>query len=68
MRYSIEPRERKYVKTLMDTTIKTGKDAVKTASKRIAQKTAEATRDLYGNKIADKINSVNKPKNKGRKR
>ena len=68
MRYSIEPRERKYVKTLMDTTIKTGKDAVKTASKRIEQKTAEATRDLYGNKIADKINSVNKSKNKGRKR
>ena len=33
--------------------------AIKTASKRIIiQKTAEATGDLIGNKIADKITSV----------
>ena len=32
------------------------------ASKRVAQKTAEATGDLIGNKIADKINSIGKPK------
>ena len=31
-----------------------------TASKRIIQKTAEATGDLIGNKIADKITSVSK--------
>ena len=60
MRYSTEPRLRKYVKgygfllfaknfgnkygkKLMDTTTKTGIDAVKTASKRVIQKTAEAT-------------------------
>ena len=44
----------------MDTVTKTGIDAVKTATKRVVQKTAEATRDLIGNKIADKITSVGK--------
>ena len=39
----------------MDTTTKTGMDAVKTASKRVVQKTEEDTGDLMGNKIADKI-------------
>ena len=33
-------------------------DAIKTASKGAIQKTAEATGDLIGNKIADKITSV----------
>ena len=33
-------------------------------SKRVVQKTAEATGDLIGNKIADKITSVGKPKEK----
>ena len=37
----------------MDTATKAGIDAAKTASKRVAQKTAEATGDLIGNKIAD---------------
>ena len=81
MRYSTEPRIRKYVKSygflssaknfgnkygkkLMDTTTKTGIDAAKTASKRVAQKTAEATGDLIRNKIADKITSIGKPKEK----
>ena len=35
-------------------------DAIKTASKRAIQKTAEATGDLIGNTIADKITSVSK--------
>ena len=35
-------------------------DAIKTASKRAIQKTAEATGVLIGNKIADKITSVSK--------
>ena len=36
-------------------------DAMKTASKRaIIQKTAEATGDLFGNKIADKITNLSK--------
>ena len=81
MRYSTEPRFRKYVKgygflsfarkfgdkcgkNLMDTARKTGINAAKIASKRVVQKTAEATRDLIGNKIADKITSIDKPKEK----
>ena len=36
----------------------------KIASKRVVQKTAVATRDLIGNKIADKITSIGKPKEK----
>ena len=43
------------VKKLMDTATKTGIDAAKTTSKRVVQKTAEATGDLIGNKIADKL-------------
>ena len=82
MRYSIEPRERRYVQgygflsfarnigthaakaaknmnnkysqKFVDTAKKSGTDAIKTASKRAIQKTAEATGDLIGNKIADK--------------
>ena len=34
------------------------------ASKRVAQKTVEATGDLIGNEIADKITSIGKPKEK----
>ena len=48
----------------MDTATKTGIDAAKTASKRVFQKTAAAPGDLIGKKIADKINSVGKSKNK----
>ena len=39
----------------MDTATKTGIDAAKAVFKRVAQKPAEATGDLIGNKIADKI-------------
>ena len=46
----------KYGKKLMDTATKTGIDAAKTAEK--------ATEDLIGNKIADKITSIGKPKEK----
>ena len=52
------------VKKVMDTAAKTGINAAKTATKRIVQKPAEATEDLIGNKIADKINSVGKSKEK----
>ena len=84
MRYSTEPKFRKYVqgygflsfarrlgdrydKKLIDTVTKTGIDAAKTASKRVVKKTAEATEDLIGNKIADKITSVGKTKEKTNK-
>ena len=46
----------------MDTATKTGTNATKIASKRVIQKTAEATRDLIGTKIADKITSLGKKK------
>ena len=91
MRYSIEPRERRYIKgygflsfaksfgnkygkklmktaikigtnfnsrygkKLTDTAIKTAKDFATIAGKKIVHKSAEAFRDLIGNKIADKI-------------
>ena len=81
MRYSTEPKYRKYVKgygflsfsrkfgdksgkKLMATATKTGIDAIKTASKRVVQRTAKATGDLIGKKIADKIISLVKTKSK----
>ena len=81
MRYSIEPRDRIYVKgygflsfaknvgkslsskygqKLLDSAKKSTTDAIKTESKRSIQKTAEATGDLIGNKIADQITGVSK--------
>ena len=96
MRYSVEPRERRYVKgygflsfarnfgnkygrklmntpietgtnvnskygkKLTDTEIKTGKDFATIAGEKIVHKTAEATGDLIGNEITDKITSASK--------
>ena len=90
MRYSIEPRERRYVKgyvflsfaknmgthatkvaknlnnkygqKLVDTAKKFATDALKIAGKRTIQKKnpAEASGDLVGNFIADKITSISK--------
>ena len=96
MRYSIEPKERRYVKgygflsfarnfgnkygkklmntaiktgtnfnskygkKITDTAIKTGKNFATIAGKKIVHKTAEATGDLIGNKIADNITSASK--------
>ena len=48
----------------MVTATKAGIDTAKTASKRVFQKTAEATGDLIRNKITDKITSVAKSKSK----
>ena len=86
MRYSIEPREGRYVKEygflsfprnlgthatkvaknlnsqygqkLAGSAIKSATDALKIAGKRAIQKTAEASGDLVGNFIADKITSI----------
>ena len=68
MRYSIEPRERRYVKgygftsfarNFYDRYSKSLMDVsetfAKTAGKKILKETAKATGDLIGNKIADKI-------------
>ena len=69
-RFSIEPRKyvkgyeflsfarnlsNKYGKKLLNTPTKTGLDPLKTASKRVVHKAAEATGECLGNKIADKI-------------
>ena len=54
----------KYGRKLIIDATKAGIDAAKTASKRVVQKIAEATGDLIGNKIADKITSVGKSKEK----
>ena len=51
-----------YSKKLMDIATKTGIDAAKTPSKRVVQKATEATGDLIGNKITDKITSLGKAK------
>ena len=50
----------KYSQKLLDSAKKSTIDAIKTASKRAIQKTAEATGDLIVNKIADKITIVSK--------
>ena len=50
----------KYIQKLLDSAKKSTTDAIKTASKRAIQKTAEATGDLISNKIADKITSLSK--------
>ena len=75
MRYSIEPRERRYVKrygfmsfarNFNDKYGKSLRNAsetfAKTAGKEILKETPKATGDLVGNKIADKITA--KPHNK----
>ena len=51
---------RKYGQKRLDSAKKSTKDAIKTASKRAIHKTAEATCDLIGNKIADIMTSVSK--------
>ena len=57
----------KNVKKLVDGAPKTSKDFAKIAGKKVIHKTAEATGDLVGNKIADKITSVGKPRSKKEK-
>ena len=52
----------------MDTAIKAGIDAAKTASKRVVQKLTEGTGDLTGNKRAEEITSAEKTKNKGKEK
>ena len=57
----------KYGQKLLDSAKKSTTDAIKTASKRAIQKTAEATGDLIGNKTADRITSVSRKPTKGLK-
>ena len=48
----------KYSQKRLDSAKKFTTDAIKTASKRAIEKTAEATSDLIRNKIADKIKNI----------
>ena len=57
----------KHGKKLTDTAIKKGKDFATIAGKKIIHESAEATGDLVGNKIADKITSMGKPRSKKEK-
>ena len=50
----------KYNKKPLDHTKKSATDAVKTSSKRVIQKIAEATSYLIGNKITEQIPKVSK--------
>ena len=54
----------KYGQKLVNSSKKSATDALKIASKRAIQKTAEATGDLVSNKIADKITSISKKTSK----
>ena len=64
MRYSIEPRDKgknlsnNYGQKIFDTSKKSANEALKIASKKAVQKTTEATGDLIGKKISDKITSI----------
>ena len=51
-------------KKIIDITKKQESGFVKTTGKKIVQKSAEATGNLIGNKIADKITLLSKSKNK----
>ena len=50
----------KYSQKTLDHAKQFATDALKIASKRVIQKTAEATGNLIGNKISDKITRVSK--------
>ena len=45
----------KYSKKILDNSLSAGKDFAKIAGKKVLTKSAEATGDLIGNKIADRI-------------
>ena len=55
----------KYGKKLTDSSITIGKDFDTFAGKKIVHKSAEATGDLIGNKIPDKITSIGRSKELG---
>ena len=54
-----------YGKKFFSTTKMSPIDTLKTVSKRVIQKTAEATDDMFGNKIAEKIARTTSKSNHG---
>ena len=78
MRYSIQPRERRFVKgygfmsfarnfndKYSKSLMDLSKTFAKSAGKKILKETAKATGDLIGNKIADKITAKPSKKSHG---
>ena len=57
--------KKKYGKKILDNSLSTGKDFAKIAGKKVLTKSAEATGDLIGNKIADRI--TKRTRNKAQK-
>ena len=55
-----KPSSGKYSQKLLDHAKQSATDAPKTTSKRVIQKAAEATGDLIGNTITDKITKISK--------
>ena len=47
--------KKKYGKEILDNSLSAGKDFAKIAGKKVLDKSAKATGDLIGNKIADRI-------------
>ena len=56
--------KKKCGKKILDNSISAGKDFAKIAGKKVLTKNAEATGDMIGNKIADRITKVLEIKNK----
>ena len=52
------------LKKILDNSLSTGKDFAKIAGKKVLTKSAEATGDLIGNKIADRITKIARNKDK----
>ena len=50
----------KYSQNLLDHAKQSATDALKTSTKSVIQKTAEATGDLIGNKTANKVTKVSR--------
>ena len=54
--------DKKYGKKLLDNSISAGKDFAKIAGKKVLTKSAEATGDMIGNKIANRITKISRNK------
>ena len=57
--------KKKYGKKILDNSLSAGKDFAKIAGKKVLTKSAEATGNLIGNKIADRI--IKSTRNKAQK-
>ena len=54
--------DKKYGKKLLDNSISAGKGFAKIAGKKVLTKSAEATGDMIGNKIANRITKISRNK------